>query len=277
MRVYKDFGILSKSSIAIIGGTGKIGRVLIKLLKDSRGKIFICSRSLEKAEKASKALGVKAGDLSLTKTVDITIVSVPIENTVEAAVEAAENMKKGLLIDVSSVKIGVVDKILSLIPSNLEYLSLHPLFGSRVKSFKGKNMAFIKVKEGELTNSMLEYLRWKGLNLIETSLKDHDEKMAAIQVMPHYAYICLASALENFALINELTNFSTTFFEKTLKQLKRLSENINVALDIQKRNVYGFKARKEFLNAVNSLQNMNEENIKKIIKCMSKFNKLYLK
>ncbi|MBS7655012.1 prephenate dehydrogenase/arogenate dehydrogenase family protein [Candidatus Bathyarchaeota archaeon] len=277
MRFYKDFRILSKSSIAVIGGTGKIGRVLIKLLKDSGGEIFICSRNLKKAEKASKALDVKAGDLSLIKTVDITIVSVPIENIIEAAVEAAAKMEKGLLIDVSSVKIGVVDKILSLIPSSLEYLSLHPLFGSRVKSFKDKNMAFIKVKEGELTNAMLEYLRWKGLNLIETSLKDHDEKMAAIQVIHHYAYICLAFALEDFASINELTNFSTTFFEKTLKQLKRLSENINVVLDIQKRNVYGFKARRKFLNVVNAFQNMSDEDVEKIVKCMAKFNKLYLK
>jgi prephenate dehydrogenase len=277
MRIYKDFGVLSKSSIAVIGGTGKIGRVLIKLLKDSKGKIFICSRSLKKAEKASKILNVKAGDLSLLKTVNIAIVSVPIENTVEAAVEAAEEMKKGLLIYVSSVKIGVADKILGLIPSDLEYLSLHPLFGSKIKSFKGKNMAFIKLKDGELTNAMLEYLKWKGLNLIETSLKDHDEKMAAIQVMHHYAYICLAFALENFASINELTNFSTTFFEKTLKQLKRLSENINVALDIQKKNIYGFKARKEFLNVANALQNMSREDSKKIIECMAKFSKLYLK
>jgi prephenate dehydrogenase len=277
MRIHEDFRILSKSSIAIIGGTGKIGRVLVKLLQDSGGKIFICSRSLEKAEKTSRTLGVKAGDLNLIKTIDITFISVPIENTVEAAVEAAEKMEKGLLIDVSSVKVGVADKILPSIPSKLEYLSLHPLFGPRIKNFKGKNMIFIKLKEGELTKAMLEYLKWKGLNLIESSLEEHDEKMAAIQVMNHYAYICLAIGLEKFASINDMVNFSTTFFKRTLKQLKRLSENINVVLDIQKRNAYAFKARKEFLNVVNSLQNMGEEEIKKVMESLAKFNKLYLR
>ncbi len=193
------------------------------------------------------------------------------------AVEAAKKMEKGLLIDVSSVKIGIADKILKSLPSKLEYLSLHPLFGPKIKNFKGKNMVFIRLKEGELTRALLEYLKWKGLNLIESSLEEHDEKMAAIQVMNHYAYICLALGLEKFASINDMINFSTVFFKKTLTQLKRLSENINVVLDIQKRNVYAFKARKEFLNVAASLQNMTDEETKKVMETLAKFNKLYLK
>ena len=277
MRIYKNFGILSKSSIVIIGGTGKIGRMLVKLLQDSGGKIFICSRNLRKAEKIAKTLGVKAGDLNLIKTANIVIISVPIETTIEVAVEAAERMEGGLLIDVSSVKIGVADKILAAIPSKLEYLSLHPLFGSGIRNFKGKNMVFIKLREGKLTNAMIEYLKWKKLNLIEASLEDHDKKMAAIQVMHHYAYICLAVGLEEFAPINELINFSTTSFKTTLKQLKKISKNINVVLDIQKRNIYAFKARKKFLNIVNSLQNMDNEEIKKVMEHFLKFSRLDLK
>jgi len=277
MRIYKNFGILSKSSIVIIGGTGKIGRMLVKLLQDSGGKIFICSRNLRKAEKIAKTLGVKAGDLNLIETANIVIISVPIENTIEVAVQAAEKMEEGLLIDVSSVKIGVADKILAAIPSKIEYLSLHPLFGSGIRNFKGKNMVFIKLREGKLTNAMIEYLKWKKLNLIEASLEDHDKKMAAIQVMHHYAYICLAVGLEEFASINELINFSTTSFKTTLRQLKKISKNINVVLDIQKRNIYAFKARKKFLNIANSLQNMDSEEIKKVTEHLLKFSKLDLK
>ncbi|MEM3151722.1 MAG: prephenate dehydrogenase/arogenate dehydrogenase family protein, partial [Candidatus Bathyarchaeia archaeon] len=263
MCIHEDFRVLSESSIAIIGGTGKIGRILVKLLQDSGGKIFICSRNLRKAEKIARKLNVESGELNIIKTVDIVFISVPIENIVETAALTIEKMEKGLLIDVSSIKIGVVDKILEFLPPKIEYLSLHPLFGPKIKSFKGKNMVFIKLKEGELTKAILNYLKWKGLNLIESSLKEHDEKMAAIQVMTHYAYICLAVSLGKFTSLNELINFSTTFFKKTLKQLKRLSENIDVVLDIQKRNIYAFKARKEFLNTVDLLQDMRNEEIKK--------------
>ncbi|MEM3475721.1 MAG: NAD(P)-binding domain-containing protein, partial [Candidatus Bathyarchaeia archaeon] len=92
MCIHEDFRVLSESSIAIIGGTGKIGRILVKLLQDSGGKIFICSRNLRKAEKIARKLNVESGELNIIKTVDIVFISVPIENIVETAALTIEKM-----------------------------------------------------------------------------------------------------------------------------------------------------------------------------------------
>ncbi|HID16936.1 TPA: prephenate dehydrogenase/arogenate dehydrogenase family protein [Candidatus Bathyarchaeota archaeon] len=272
VHIHEDFGILSKSSIAIVGGTGRMGRMLARLFKGCGGKIIVCSRNFQKAEAASKLLGVAAGDLSAVKEADITIVSVPVGSVVEVTSQVATEMKRGLVMEVSSVKVGVVDKLSSKIPPRLEYLSIHPLFGPRVRGFKGKSVAVIKVREGPLTNAVLKYMERKGLNLVETSAGAHDEKMAVVQVMHHYALLCLGAALANFEPL-ELTKFSTTLFKTTLAQLKRMAKNLSVVLEIQERNLYGPKTKEKFLMMADFLRQIDKEKRGKIEKWLVKLNK----
>lgn len=249
-----------------------MGRMLARLFKGCGGKIIVCSRNFQKAEAASKLLGVAAGDLSAVKEADITIVSVPVGSVVEVTSQVATEMKRGLVMEVSSVKVGVVDKLSSKIPPRLEYLSIHPLFGPRVRGFKGKSVAVIKVREGPLTNAVLKYMERKGLNLVETSAGAHDEKMAVVQVMHHYALLCLGAALANFEPL-ELTKFSTTLFKTTLAQLKRMAKNLSVVLEIQERNLYGPKTKEKFLMMADFLRQIDKEKRGKIEKWLVKLNK----
>lgn len=241
-----------------------MGRVLAKLFKDCGGKIIVCSRNLQKAKMVSKLLGVAASDLSAVKEANVTIVSVPIGSVVEVASQVAARMKQGLIMDVSSVKVGVVDKLSSKIPPRLEYLSIHPLFGPRVRAFRGRIVAVVKVRGGPLTNAVLSHMERKGLKLIETSAEDHDRRMAAIQVMHHYALLCLGASLANFEPAAELTELSTALFKTTLAQLKRMAKNLPAVLEIQERNPYAPDAKEKFSMMVDFLRRIDEGKRRKI-------------
>lgn len=250
-----------------------MGRVLAKLFKGCGGKIIVCGRNLQKAKMVSKFLGVAASDLSAVKEANITIVSVPIGSVVEVASQVAAKMKRGLIMDVSSVKVGVVDKLSSKIPPSLEYLSIHPLFGPRIRTFKGKNVAVVKVREGPLTDAVLSHMERKGLNLIETSAEEHDRRMAAVQVMHHYALLCLGASLASFEPEAELTKLSTTLFKTTLAQLKRMAKNLPAVLEIQERNPYAPEAKEKFSTMVDFLRRIDEEKRRKIEEWFAKLSR----
>ena len=84
--------------IAIVGGTGGMGKVFAKELK-TYTQVTIISRSLEKVKRISETLGVQGGVLKDCQSADITIVSVPIENTFETCQKLLNILKPALVND----------------------------------------------------------------------------------------------------------------------------------------------------------------------------------
>ncbi|MEM3653801.1 MAG: prephenate dehydrogenase/arogenate dehydrogenase family protein, partial [Candidatus Bathyarchaeia archaeon] len=207
MQFYKDSWLLSKSTIAIVGGTGKIGKALARILKNKFESVFICSRSKEKAKSVAKSLGVNGYSIDEDWEADIVIVSVPIEHTYQVCKYLITKLSsKFLLIDLASVKMGIVDKLEKEIPKDLEYISLHPLFGGRIKNFKNKNFIVIPIKLGEKTKAFLKFLENEGANLVYSTLEEHEKSMSIIQVLHHFSFLTFTMALDKLEGINYLNN-----------------------------------------------------------------------
>lgn len=66
----------------------------------------------------------------------------------------------------------------------IEVLSLHPLFGP-VESISEENIAVIKIKPGAKTEKVLQFLESEGANVFETTLEEHDQKVAVTQSLFH--------------------------------------------------------------------------------------------
>ncbi|NIM44201.1 MAG: hypothetical protein GTO54_00940, partial [Nitrososphaeria archaeon] len=56
MRNSEGFGVISKGKAAIVGGTGRMGRVLTRLLKSLDYGVTVCSRSESKARGVADSL-----------------------------------------------------------------------------------------------------------------------------------------------------------------------------------------------------------------------------
>ena len=248
--------------IAIIGGTGGMGRIFVKNLQDIT-KIMICSRNLEKAKLAAKELGenIESGLLSDCQDADIVFVSVPIKNVLENCARVVKIMKPGsLLIDLSSVKSALVDKL--EIPKSIEYISAHCLFGPH-GNFSGENIILIPVKGKSWLPKIKLLFEKLGSKLFITSLKDHDIMMSKIQALFHFTILCMVIAM---AKSNIDPNFYTRSFKKMIPNLKNLQNNLDVIFEIQKYNPYSKKVKKFFAELVNGINDLNLNEFEKLIR-----------
>jgi len=237
-----------------------MGRLLARLFRNKH-RVIICGRDEDKAKQVAKRLHVQAGPIADIADANIVIVSVPIENTVNTCSEVLRYMADGsLLVEISSVKTGVIDRIADLVPPQIEYLSLHPLFGPSVRKLEGQNMIAIPVKQSKLSNRMIASLRHMGLAVEISSAEEHDKIMATLQVIHHYAYLVMAVELAKIAkTTGNFTRNLTHSLKKTLAYIGSLNKIRETIFSIQKLNPYGLQARKEFAMSAQRMIHMDDE------------------
>ncbi|NVM01082.1 MAG: prephenate dehydrogenase/arogenate dehydrogenase family protein [Candidatus Helarchaeota archaeon] len=248
--------------ISIIGGTGGMGRIFVRSLKDITN-VMICSRDLKKAKSVAKQIGenIESGLLEDCYNSDIVVVSVPLENIIEICSRVIKIMKKGsLLIDLSSVKSGFINKL--EIPDSIEYLSAHFLFGPQ-GDFSGENIILIPVK-GKQWIPKIKYLFEKlGSNVFIISNSEHDIKMSKIQSLFHFTILCMVIAM---AKSNIEPNFYTRSFKMMIPNIKNLLINLDVIFEIQKNNPFSQKQRKFFAELVNEISNLDHKEFEKLVR-----------
>jgi len=237
-----------------------MGRLLARLFR-KKHRVIICSRDEDKAKRVAQRLHVHAGPITDVADANIVIVSVPIENTVDTCSDALQHMTSGsLLMEISSIKTGVTDRIANLLPPQIEYLSLHPLFGPSVRKLEGQNMIAIPVKQSELSNRMIASLRHMGLAIEISSAEEHDEIMAILQVVHHYAYLVMAVELAKIAeTTSNFTRYLTHSLKRTLAYIRSLNTIRKTIFSMQKLNPYGLQARREFASSAHRMIHMDDE------------------
>jgi prephenate dehydrogenase len=246
-----------------------MGKVLVRMLQSSGAKIFICSRSPRRARALSQRLNVGVRGMNHVQDIDVVIVSVPIERTIMTCRQLLKGMKpRSLLIDVTSVKKGIVDAIKKHVPENIEYLSLHPLFGPDTEDFREQNVLAIILRRGPLSVSMLRFLSKRGLRITHVTIDSHDRKMAVTQALHHFAYAALVTCVMKLMKKNDLQRFSTRSIRKTFELIRSLSENTDTIMEIQRMNQYSVTVRRKYAKTVASLLRMDDRAIHKITDAM---------
>ncbi len=271
MHLSEDTRVLSASTLTVLGGTGGMGKTLIRLFRPSGAKIQVCSRDPERAEDVAKKLGISHCTLKEAFLSDILIVSIPITKVVNTSLTAIDRMKpKSLLIDVSSVKTGITDRILEHLPNKIEYLSIHPLFGPTIETFRGENILLIPARIGPRSKSVINFFEEIGLIITEVGVDDHDRFMAVIQVLHHFGLLSLGvSLIENLnSKIDE--RFYTSLFRRTLNHLESIIGNLPTIIEIQRFNPYAQWARLQLLEYNHFLKDFNKEGLEKIEKSFKK-------
>ncbi|MEM2123649.1 MAG: prephenate dehydrogenase/arogenate dehydrogenase family protein [Candidatus Bathyarchaeia archaeon] len=275
MHHAKGSRIVSKSKVAVVGGTGLMGKALTRLLKKLNYEVYITGRNISRARRVAEALKVEALEFESISAMDIVLVSVPVEAIVEVSLKAIPLMKSGsLLVDVAAVKTFIVEAISSRLPEDLEYLSLHPLFGPYVKNYKGENLIAVKAKPGPLSEHLLDDLRGNGLNVSAVSSMEHDRLMAAFQVLHHYSLLSFALALIEHLKSQNLPldpRFYTKSFKLTLKSLRRIRRNLESILEIQRLNPEAEAARRTLYQIILETQRFveAEEKVREALKLLN--------
>ena len=184
--------------IAIIGGSGKMGRWFADfLLKDGK-EVVISGRNEEKLLEAKQQLGVEiASSVEAVKSADVVLLSVPIESFAQVIEEISLHIKpKQVVVDITSIKALPVRIMHEHLKTGL-VLGAHPLFGPGAKGIVNQNFVLTPTNSEEkaLAQKIREYLETRGAKVSLMTPQEHDEKMAIVLGLSHFIAIVSADTL----------------------------------------------------------------------------------
>lgn len=160
-------------TVAVIGGHGKIGRVLVRLFGDlGHQPLVVDTDTVLRAEEAAAAA-------------EVTVISVPIDQT-EAVVRAVgpHVPATGLLMDVTSIKAAPMQAMLESTAASV--VGTHPMFGPNVHTLQGQRVVLCRGRGDVWADWLASMLAARGLVITETTAAHHDRIMSVVQVLTHF-------------------------------------------------------------------------------------------
>lgn len=235
-------------SLGIIG-FGSFGQFAVKWLKPhfDISVYDVC----DKEEEASE-LGVNWASLEEACSCDAVIYGVPLEFLKNVLRESAGFLKPGTLVmDVTSVKVKPSQIMAEFLPPEVDIVATHPLFGpkSGKNGIEGLNIALCNVR-GDRLSEVADFCRnILKLTVIETTPEKHDQEAGYVMGLTHF----IGQAL-NMLEVPECSQTTSSF--EHLMQLKDLLslDSMDLFKTIQKDNPFAEKARKEFMQKLQELE-----------------------
>lgn len=230
-----------------------MGRCLSALLC-GHCDLTVCSREPEKARHLARKLGAKGAGYEGCEGKDIVFLAVRTQDLAETARKVAVHMAiDSLLVDLSSVKCGVVEEVQGALPNCIYYISIHPLFSSQ--RIKVKNTIVVPIRAGSWMGHLRRLLEMAGMSIKETSAEEHDRAMAIVQATHHFALLSLGATLRqaDFNGFEGLKPFMTHSMTKTLGAMRLVERNLDTIEMIQEKNKYSEYARRRFIEEAKRL------------------------
>jgi len=193
------------AGVGLIGGSlalaGKKAGIFKTVVGFGRGKA-----NLDKA----LTLGVVdevTTDLGLAvRGADLFFAAVPVESVIDVCLKAADGMKAGCIItDGGSVKKKIVEQLQKRLPSSVRFVGGHPVAGSEKSGAGSADESLFKKRYTIITPTSstdpqavdLVQDMWKaaGSDVVTMGPDEHDEIMAMISHLPHFAAYALVDAV----------------------------------------------------------------------------------
>ncbi|WP_457620209.1 prephenate dehydrogenase [Methanopyrus sp.] len=249
--------------IAILGGTGAMGRFIARELRDDGHEVVITGSNPHTAERVARELDVEAAptNVDAAKDADVVVVSVPISVTEDVIREVAPHIPEGsLLTDVTSVKARPVRAMLEHAPEGVYVLGTHPLFGPTVPSLRGQTIILTPTgRSGPWTRRVRRYLERKGARVVETTPEEHDRTMAVVQCLTHAVLLAAGAAIGRFlpSLELDIEEVASPVYRLLMDVVGRIvGQDPRLYAEIQAFNPYGDEAREELLRALRRLHEL---------------------
>ncbi|EMZ5188678.1 bifunctional chorismate mutase/prephenate dehydrogenase [Yersinia enterocolitica] len=195
--------------VVIIGGEGQMGRLFSRMLTLSGYQV----KTLEQQDWAQAE--------SILADAGMVIVSVPIHITEEVIARLPKLPSDCILLDLASVKNKPLQAMLAAHEGPV--VGLHPMFGPDVGSLAKQVVVYCDGRDPEAYQWLLEQLQVWGARLHRISAVEHDQNMAFIQALRHFATFAygLHLAEENVQL-EQLLALSSPIYRLELAMVGRL-------------------------------------------------------
>ena len=184
--------------VAIIGGSGKMGRWFASFLIQDGKQVIISGRNQEKLLEIKQHLDVEvASNVDAVRSADFILLSVPIASLDEVVAEISPHIRpEQAVIDISSIKVLPIETMHRHIKSGL-VLGAHPLFGPGARDMTNQNFVLTPTNEAEeaLAQKIKRYLEDKRARVTLMTPQEHDEMMTIILGLAHFIAIVSADTL----------------------------------------------------------------------------------
>ena len=211
--------------VAIIGGSGKMGRWFANFLLEDGKEVIITGRNERKLLEAKQQLGVEvATNVEAVKNADAILLSVPMENF-EGVVEqiCPYTRPEQVIVDITSIKVFPVETMHKHIKTGL-VLGAHPMFGPGARDIANQNFILTPTNEEEtaLAQKVREYLETRGARVTLMTPHQHDEVITVILGLSHFIAIVSADTLLSFDKLKQMRAIGGS----TYKVLLTLAESV---------------------------------------------------
>jgi prephenate dehydrogenase len=184
--------------IAIIGGSGKMGKWFASFLLKEGFEVTITGRDEAKLAAVQKELGVRAAtNIEAVQDADAILLSVNIDNFEEAVQEIAPLVKpEQVIVDITSIKESPVG-FMHLYFDQSTVLGTHPVFGPGAKDVASQNFVLTPTNEKEmaLAEKVKGYLETRGARVTLMNPDEHDRMMTVVLGLAHFISIVTADTL----------------------------------------------------------------------------------
>lgn len=238
--------------IGIIGGKGRMGSWFKNFFEKQGLRVIISDKN------------TPLSNIKLAKTADITIISVPLAETIKVIKEVRDYIRENaLLADLASLKMEPVQEMKK---TKGGWLGMHPLFGPLVPDIKNQNIVFCsrKKKRGEKQKGgiwikfLKDIFEKNEARVIEISPERHDKEMAFIQALVHFNNLSFSHFIyrKNFQPLPYL--LTPTFKLQSLVLGRILSQKPEVYAHIAMKNPFFKKFLKEYQKEIDKLGKLIE-------------------
>ena len=184
--------------IAIIGGSGKMGRWFANFLVKDGKEVVITGRNQRRLLETKQQLGVEmATNVEAAKWADVILLSVPIDNFEVVTKQICPYIRpEQIVIDITSIKESPVEIMHKHIKRGVT-LGVHPMFGPGARDIANQNFVLTPTNKNEraLAQKVKDYLETRGARVTLMTPHQHDEIMSVILGLSHFIAIVSADTL----------------------------------------------------------------------------------
>lgn len=211
--------------VAIIGGSGKMGRWCAAFLLKEGHEVVITGRNESKLLEAKRQLGAEvATNVEAAKQAQAIIISVPIDGFEPVVKQICPyTHPEQVILDITSIKALPVEIMHKHIKTGL-VLGMHPMFGPGARGIANQSFVLTPTNEEEtaLAQKIREHLETRGARASLMSPDEHDEMMAVILGLSHFIAIVSADTLLSVDKLKQMRAIGGS----TFKLLLTLAEGV---------------------------------------------------
>ncbi len=207
-----------KKKITILGAGGKMGKWFSNYFLEKGYDVIVYDSEAEiKGKSFIKATSLVGAVLNT----DYVMLCTPTRRTPEIIRLIAKEMKRGsYIIEISSQKTKTATS-LAKIPSKVNPICIHPMFGPGAKKMENQNIISVPIKDAKKELAVAKSL-FPGANFVTIDVIEHDKKIAVILGLTHLINLVFANVISKDDKISLTEKMSGT----TFKAQKILAESI---------------------------------------------------